>query len=128
MSHPAKTPEPSREELLRWDRQIVWHAFTQMSEYEPFVIQRAHGTTLVDIDGNEYLDGVASVWCNIHGHRHPRLDAALREQLDKVAHVTSLGASNPTTIKLAKRLVDLAPRGWRTFSSPTTGPRPSKWR
>ena len=111
MSQPTPRPEPSREELLRWDREIVWHAFTQMSEYEPFVIQRAHGTTLVDIDGREYLDGVASVWCNIHGHRHPRLDAALREQLDKVAHVTSLGASNPTTIKLARRLVELTPEG-----------------
>ncbi len=103
--------EPSRTELIEWDRQIVWHAFTQMNEYEPLIFERAHGCTLVDIDGNEYLDGCASVWCNVHGHRHPRLDAALREQLDKVAHVTSLGSSNPTTIKLAKRLVDLAPAG-----------------
>jgi adenosylmethionine-8-amino-7-oxononanoate aminotransferase len=103
--------EPTHADLRRWDREIVWHAFTQMSEYEPLIIDRAQGATLVDIDGREYLDGVASVWCNIHGHRHPRLDAALREQLDRVAHVTSLGASNPTTIKLAKRLVDLAPPG-----------------
>jgi len=110
-TQPDGPVEPSREELLRWDREIVWHAFTQMAEYQPFVIERAHGTTLVDLDGREYLDGVASVWCNIHGHRHPRLDAAVRQQLDKVAHVTSLGASNPTTIKLAKRLVDLAPPG-----------------
>ncbi|NLF07855.1 MAG: adenosylmethionine--8-amino-7-oxononanoate transaminase, partial [Pirellulaceae bacterium] len=55
--------------------------------------------------------GVSSLWCNIHGHRHPTIDAAVREQLDKVAHVTNLGASNPTTIRLAKRLVDIAPRG-----------------
>lgn len=105
----AQRSEPSREELLRWDREIVWHAFTQMSEYEPFIIQSAHGCTLVDIDGNEYLDGVSSLWCNIHGHRHPKLDAAIRRQLDEVAHVTLLGASHPTTIKLAKRLVDIAP-------------------
>jgi adenosylmethionine-8-amino-7-oxononanoate aminotransferase len=103
--------EPTREELEAWDRQVVWHAFTQMSEYQPLIIERAQGCTLVDIDGREYLDGCASVWCNVHGHRHPRLDAAIREQLDKVAHVTSLGSSNPTTIKLAKRLVDLAPAG-----------------
>jgi adenosylmethionine---8-amino-7-oxononanoate aminotransferase len=103
--------EPTLEELARWDREIVWHAFTQMGEYEPLIIERAQGTTLVDVDGREYLDAVASVWCNIHGHRHPRLDAALREQLGKVAHVTSLGSSNPATIKLAKRLVDLAPPG-----------------
>ena len=66
---------------------------------------------MVDVDGNEYLDGTSSLWCNVHGHRHPRLDRAIREQLDRVAHVTALGASNPTTIKLAKRLVDLAPDG-----------------
>ncbi len=107
----AQSGEPSRDDLLRWDREIVWHAFTQMSEYEPFIIQSAHGCTLVDIDGNEYLDGVSSLWCNIHGHRHPKLDAAIRRQLDEVAHVTLLGASHPTTIKLAKRLVDVAPPG-----------------
>src|SRR5262245_49160035 len=107
----SSSTEPTREQLLAWDREIVWHAFTQMSEYEPLVIERAHGCTLVDIDGREYLDAVASVWCNVHGHRHPRLDAAARAQLDKVAHVTSLGSSNPTTIRLAKRLADLAPGG-----------------
>lgn len=99
------------EELERWDREIVWHAFTQMAEYRPFILERAHGCTLVDIHGREYLDGVSSLWCNVHGHRHPKLDAAIREQLDKVAHITSLGASNPTTIRLAKRLVDITPRG-----------------
>jgi adenosylmethionine---8-amino-7-oxononanoate aminotransferase len=100
-----------RDELLDYDRRLVWHAFTQMAEYEPLVIQRAEGCTLFDIDGRAYLDGVSSLWCNIHGHRHPRIDAAIREQLDKVAHVTNLGSSNPTTIELAKRLVDLAPPG-----------------
>src|ERR1041384_2379920 len=102
---------PTREELERWDREIVWHAFTQMAEYEPLILERAEGCTLFDVDGRGYLDGVSSLWCNIHGHRHPRLDAALREQLERVAHVTQLGASNPTTITLAKRLVDLAPPG-----------------
>ncbi len=107
-NHPA---EPTPAELARWDREIVWHAFTQMSEYEPLIIERALGCSLFDIEGREYLDGVASVWCNVHGHRHPKLDAAIREQLDKVAHVTSLGSSNPTTIKLAKRLTEIAPEG-----------------
>ena len=103
--------KPTKEELTDWDRRLVWHAFTQMAEYEPLIIERASGCTLVDIDGNEYLDGVASLWCNVHGHRHRRIDAAIREQLDRVAHVTSLGSSNPTTIELARRLVDLAPPG-----------------
>jgi len=101
--------DPSRDELERWDRQIVWHAFTQMSEYEPLLIERARGCTLVDIDGREYIDGVSSLWCNIHGHRHPRLDAALMAQAERIAHTTLLGTSNSTTIRLAKRLVELAP-------------------
>lgn len=103
--------DPTAEQLRQWDREIVWHPFTQMAEYEPLIIERAQGCTLVDVDGNEYLDGVSSLWCNVHGHRHPRLDAALREQLDRVAHVTALGTSNPTTIRLARRLVDLSPAG-----------------
>ena len=97
--------------LRQWDRTLVWHPFTQMAEYEPLVLERGEGCLLFDIDGNQYIDGVSSLWCNIHGHRHPRLDAALREQLDRVAHVTALGASNPMTIELARRLVELAPPG-----------------
>ncbi len=111
MSGRDDTGMPSRDDLERWDREIVWHAFTQMAEYEPLLIERAQGCTLIDIDGREYLDGVSSLWCNVHGHRHPRIDAAIREQLDRVAHTTSLGASNSTTIRLAKRLVDIAPAG-----------------
>lgn len=102
---------PSRDELQRWDREHVWHAFTQMAEYEPLLIEQAQGATLVDADGRQYLDGISSLWCNLHGHRHPRLDAALREQLDKVAHTTSLGASNSTTVRLARRLVEASPAG-----------------
>ena len=98
-------------ELHDWDRTHVWHAFTQMAEYEPFVIERAEGCVLVDVDGNRYIDGVSSLWCNIHGHRHPKIDAAIRAQLDKVSHVTNLGSSNPTTIRLAKRLAEIAPAG-----------------
>lgn len=101
----------SLDDLRRWDREHVWHAFTQMAEYEPFIIERAEGRTLVDIQGRRYLDGVSSLWCNVHGHRHPRIDAAIREQLDRVAHVTSLGMSNPTTIRLARKLVELSPAG-----------------
>jgi adenosylmethionine-8-amino-7-oxononanoate aminotransferase len=103
--------DPTLDQLKAWDRRLVWHAFTQMAEYEPLVLDRAEGCTLIDVDGNRYLDATSSLWCNVHGHRHPRLDEAIRRQLDRVAHVTNLGASNPTTIKLAKRLVDLAPPG-----------------
>jgi adenosylmethionine---8-amino-7-oxononanoate aminotransferase len=100
---------PTREELFDWDRRHYWHAFTQMAEYEPLVIARAEGCRLIDVDGREYLDGAGSMWCNVHGHRHPRIDAAIREQLDLVAHCTSLGMGCDTTVLLAKRLADLAP-------------------
>jgi adenosylmethionine-8-amino-7-oxononanoate aminotransferase len=93
-----------RQELELWDREHVWHAFTQMAEYEPLLIERGE-------DGREYFDGVSSLWCNLHGHRHPRIDAAIREQLDRIAHTTSLGASNSTTIKLARQLVEITPAG-----------------
>lgn len=104
-------PQPSRDELEQWDRQIVWHPFTQMAVHEPLLIVAGRGCTLVDIDGREYLDGVSSLWCNLHGHRHPRLDAALRGQLDRIAHTTLLGTVCPTTVELAKRLVEIAPAG-----------------
>ncbi|HUE73007.1 MAG TPA: adenosylmethionine--8-amino-7-oxononanoate transaminase [Pirellulaceae bacterium] len=107
---PRRDPS-TLDDFKRWDREIVWHAFTQMAEYEPLLIERAEGCRLIDVEGREFLDGVSSLWCNLHGHRHPRLDAAIREQLDKVAHVTNLGAGSPTTARLAKRLVDLAPPG-----------------
>ncbi|PHS12455.1 MAG: adenosylmethionine--8-amino-7-oxononanoate transaminase [Blastopirellula sp.] len=98
-------------QLESWDKEIVWHAFTQMSEYEPLIIDQAEGCTLIDIHGKRYLDGVSSLWCNVHGHRHPKIDAAIKAQVDKVSHVTNLGSSNTTTIQLAKRLTEIAPAG-----------------
>jgi adenosylmethionine-8-amino-7-oxononanoate aminotransferase len=100
---------PTREELRDWDRRHHWHAFTQMAEYEPLIIERAVGCRLIDIDGREYLDGASSMWCNVHGHNHPRINAAIREQLDRVSHCTALGMGCDTTVKFAKRLADVAP-------------------
>lgn len=82
-----------------------------MQSYEPLLIERGEGSWLLDCDGNRYLDGSASMWCNLHGHRHPRLDAAIHEQLEKVAHTTNLGLSNPTTVEFARRLLAIAPEG-----------------
>jgi adenosylmethionine-8-amino-7-oxononanoate aminotransferase len=82
-----------------------------MAEYEPLLVQSARGSLLVDVEGREYIDGVSSLWCNIHGHRHPRLDAAIKAQLDEVAHVTLLGMAHPTTVRLARKLVEIAPVG-----------------
>src|SRR4051812_37577044 len=100
---------PTRDELRDWDLRHHWHAFTQMAEYQPLIIERAEGCRLIDIDGREYLDGASSMWCNVHGHNHPRINAAIREQLDRVSHCTALGMGCDTTAKLAKRLADVAP-------------------
>src|SRR5439155_18744702 len=77
----------------------------------PIIIDRAEGCFLIDLDGKRYIDGVSSLWCNVHGHRVPELDAALRRQLDSIAHSTLLGLSNVPAIKLARKLVELAPAG-----------------
>ena len=105
------TEPPPIAALLHWDREHVWHAFTQMQEYQPLLIESGQGAWLFDTAGNRYLDGSASMWCNVHGHRHPRLDAALAAQAAKVAHTTNLGLSNPTTVEFARRLVEVAPGG-----------------
>ena len=100
--------------LAAWDHRHLWHPFTQMADWldeEPLVIVEAEGSTLVDTRGHRYLDGVASLWCNVHGHRHPALDAALREQLARVAHTTLLGLANPPSIELARGLVEVVPPG-----------------
>ena len=102
------------ETLARWDREFVWHPFTQMAAYTPdeqLLIERGEGPFLFDVAGRRYIDGVASLWCNVHGHRHPVIDAAVREQLRRVAHSTLLGLANVPSIELARRLVELAPEG-----------------
>jgi adenosylmethionine-8-amino-7-oxononanoate aminotransferase len=96
------------------DREHLWHPFTQQRgwvEEEPLTIERAEGTDLIDMDGRRYIDGVSSLWCTVHGHRHAGIDAALGEQLGKVAHSTMLGLSHPGGAELAGRLVELAPEG-----------------
>jgi adenosylmethionine-8-amino-7-oxononanoate aminotransferase len=107
-------PTPDLATLRAWDIAHVWHPFTPLADWaasEPLVIERAEGCTLIDTEGRRYLDGVSSLWCNVHGHRHPALDAAIRAQLDKVAHSTLLGLTHPTAIELAHRLVEIAPKG-----------------
>ncbi len=93
------------------DKQVLWHPFTQMAEWSPLVIASGDGNFLIDADGRRYLDGVSSLWCNVHGHRHPRLDRALRDQLDRLAHSTFLGLSHEPGIRLAADLLAVAPRG-----------------
>lgn len=96
------------------DRRRIWHPFTQMSEWEkqePLIVQSAEGVYLTDAQGKRYLDGVSSLWVNLHGHRHPDLDQALIRQARQVAHSTLLGAANVPSIELAEELVRIAPAG-----------------
>jgi adenosylmethionine-8-amino-7-oxononanoate aminotransferase len=96
------------------DQDHLWHPFTQQqgwSNEEPLLIERAEGSYVIDADGRRYIDGTSSLWCNVHGHRHPVIDRAVREQLDRVAHSTMLGLSHPGAAELAGRLVEIAPAG-----------------
>jgi adenosylmethionine---8-amino-7-oxononanoate aminotransferase len=96
------------------DHSHLWHPFTQQRDWcdeAPLVIERAEGTDLIDAEGRRYIDGVSSLWCNVHGHRHPGIDKAVRDQLDRVAHSTMLGLTHPLAAELARRLVEIAPPG-----------------
>ncbi len=96
------------------DHRHLWHPFTQQQDWlaeEPLMIEAAEGSELIDAEGNRYLDGVSSLWCNVHGHRHPLIDRAIRDQLERVAHSTMLGLSHPRAAELASRLVAISPRG-----------------
>jgi len=100
--------------LADWDRKYLWHPFTQMQEWEqdkPLIIERGTGSYLIDTKGRKYLDGTSSIWVNLHGHRHPALDQAIKKQLGKIAHSTLLGLSNSPATLLARELIRIAPKG-----------------
>jgi len=100
--------------LRQWDNHHVWHPFTPMSawidERAPIIV-RGEGFELIDVDGQHYLDGISSLWCNVHGHAVPAIDRAVFAQLQKVAHSTLLGLASEPSIRLARALVDRAPAG-----------------
>jgi adenosylmethionine---8-amino-7-oxononanoate aminotransferase len=96
------------------DQRYLWHPFTQQRDWrseEPLVIERAEGTDLIDSEGERYIDGVSSLWCNVHGHRHELIDEAIRDQLGRVAHSTMLGLTHEPGARLAERLVEITPPG-----------------
>ena len=102
------------DDLRRWDNDHVWHPFTPMQAHQaerPPIIASADGFFLTDTDGRRYLDGISSLWCNVHGHRVPEIDQAIRDQLDSVGHSTLLGLGNVPSIRLARELVVRAPQG-----------------
>src|SRR3954447_21429378 len=101
-------------DLAADDRRFLWHPFTQQrgwAEEDAPIIERAERCELIDIHGRHYIDGVSSLWCNVHGHRHPAIDIAVRDQMARVAPSTMLGLSHRPAIELARRLVEIAPDG-----------------
>ncbi len=104
--------EYSYQELKKWDFDYIWHPFTQMAEYkakDPIIIEKGEGSHLIDVNGKKYIDGVSSLWVNVHGHNNPKINAAIIEQLKKIAHSTMLGIANVPAILLAKKLVEITP-------------------
>ncbi len=101
--------------LIQDDLKYLWHPFTPMEEWEnedpPLIIKEGKGSYLIDIEGEEYLDGISSLWVNLHGHRKSEIDTAIKNQLKKIAHSTQLGMGNDTAIELAKKLISIVPKG-----------------
>lgn len=96
------------------DHRYLWHPFTQMKDWmaeEPVIIESGQGAILRDTNGREYIDANSSIWTNLHGHQHPKITQAIKDQLDRVAHSSFLGLSNAPAIQLAEKLVAIAPRG-----------------
>jgi adenosylmethionine-8-amino-7-oxononanoate transaminase len=105
---------PPAGELVELNRRFLWNPFTQMKGYfesDPLVIERGEGVRIFDVDGNSYLDGNSSLWLNIHGHNRPELNAAISDQLGRIAHSTLLGMGNVPAIALAERLAGITPAG-----------------
>ena len=107
------------ESLRHLDKAHFWHPFTQMRDWcasgtDPLIITSGAGAVLTDFEGNEYLDGNSSIWTNIHGHRHPLIDAAIRNQLEHIAHCSALGYTNEPAIRLAEKLTGLFPENTLT--------------
>ena len=97
--------------LAQLDRQFVWHPFTQMRDWlkrEPIFITSGKGAMLRDVRGREYLDANSSIWTNLHGHNHPKINAAIGRQLKKIAHSSALGFANEPASLLAQKLVEAA--------------------
>ncbi len=106
-----KTVEKNYEKI---DKKFIWHPFTQMKDWikeKQIIIERGEGSYLIDTNGNKYIDGVSSLWVNVHGHNHPKINKAIKDQVEKISHSTLLGLGNVPSAKFAERLVKVAPKG-----------------
>ena len=110
----GQAAHPTTALLRDWDHRWLWHPFTQMNDWmaeEPVIIESGEGAILRDTRGREYIDANSSIWTNLHGHRHPTINRAIQDQLDRIAHSSFLGLSNEPAIRLAEQLVQIAPPG-----------------
>jgi adenosylmethionine-8-amino-7-oxononanoate aminotransferase len=104
--------QPPYDDLVGYDRAHLWHPYSSMADpAEPIVVTRAEGVRIQTADGESLIDAMSSWWCAIHGYRHPALDAAVRDQVEKVAHVMFGGLTHEPAIALAHRLVEMTPEG-----------------
>ena len=111
MTHPLGGP-PLAPTLAERDRAHLWHPYTQMlTAPSPLPIVRGEGVYLYTDDGRRLLDGISSWWVNIHGHSHPKINAALAEQASRLEHVVFAGCTHPPAVELAERLVAILPPG-----------------
>src|SRR3954465_10659851 len=97
--------------LAQLDHKFVWHPFTQMRDWlkrEPIVITSGKGAVLRDVHGKEYLDANSSIWTNLHGHAHPKINKAIERQLGKIAHSSALGLANEPASLLGEKLLHTA--------------------
>ncbi len=100
--------------LIERDLRVLWHPCTQMKDHEslPLVpIKKGEGAWLEDFEGNRYLDAVSSWWVNIFGHANPRINAAVKKQIDELEHVILAGFSHEPVVRLSERLVEVTPPG-----------------
>ena len=104
----------SKKQLMDWDKEYIWHPFTQMKDYmdmNPLVIQKGEGCYLVDTSGKRYIDGVSSLWVLVHGHGKKELVDAIQKQSKTLCHSTLLGLANVPSVILAKKLIEIVPKG-----------------
>jgi adenosylmethionine-8-amino-7-oxononanoate aminotransferase len=100
------------QQILALDRAHVWHPYAPMPGTDPpYLVESAHGVRLRLADGRELVDGMSSWWAAIHGYRHPVLDAAVRDQLDRMSHVMFGGLTHEPAVRLARTLVEITPPG-----------------
>ena len=104
----------STAEYIEQDLAHLWHPFTQMRLWPgepPLVIEKAEGNWLIDTEGKRYFDGVSSLWVTVHGHNHPVINQAIKDQLEKLDHSTLLGLAHPGAVRLAAKLAEITPQG-----------------